>query len=640
MKKNLRIVSAAAAALLAVAPVAAAAVATPATTVNAAAPTDAESWLVNRNGRLAFRNSKENNRTMNVSLSSQFNDFNAQEQATINTRLGKYLKADYDKARVTETSGLQGGVYHQTIKLPIDVNDSDLDSIVASGAGSDGFYGSSNVTNAVNTLPGLTNASVHIAKDGKIYTGTTTPYKRLTVTITRWVNNTDEQGTPYFYYIDGDNKGQIINDGSTVQLGNELSNGFSAQRLLNIVKKHIGARVSDTHKFADDIAISTTSSDVAQQLDAQGLKKNREGNYEYPANGFNLKLTAKWDNGQTTSITVRINSTINYNAPVFAVKNISSLVNNGEVVTLAGDGAYNIKLNGTFDKDAFSKDITAFAQNVRKLTDASGLINGIENTLPSSDITVDSSAVNTKAAGYYPVVVTAKNPAGLTSKITVMVKVGDPDATYMYTNADADEVVIDGNQITPYVVNNATQQIKKGQQVATYGAVTINGVSYTRLNSKDSKVFVKTSDLTATKPATTPTTTVANAVSKKIMHVAAFYDKDGKRLSDPVVHAYNSISVLPDTVTISGKKFYQVVENGKAVNKYVKASNIDATPRTLKHNSYVYKSNGKTYMKSKKHHEVVKSGSTVNTYGGQLKVNGSMMYRIDKNRYIKAANFR
>ena len=77
------------------------------------------------------------------------------------------------------------------------------------------------------------------------------------------------------------------------------------------------------------------------------------------------------------------------------------------------------------------------------------------------------------------------------------------------------------------------------------------------------------------------------SISKHVMHNAYYYDKDAKRVGTDSVQRYASVSVLPNT-TIKGKAYYQVVENGKAVDKYINAANIDGTKRTLKHNTYVY----------------------------------------------------
>ncbi len=135
----------------------------------------------------------------------------------------------------------------------------------------------------------------------------------------------------------------------------------------------------------------------------------------------------------------------------------------------------------------------------------------------------------------------------------------------------------------------------------------------------------------------TPST--VDSVSKRIMHNAYYYDKDAKRVGTDSVKRYNSVSVLPNTTTINGKAYYQVVENGKAVDKYINAANIDGTKRTLKHNAYVYASSKKRANKV-----VLKKGEVVTTYGASYTFkNGQKYYKIGDNTdktYVKVANFR
>lgn len=59
-----------------------------------------------------------------------------------------------------------------------------------------------------------------------------------------------------------------------------------------------------------------------------------------------------------------------------------------------------------------------------------------------------------------------------------------------------------------------------------------------------------------------------------------------------------------------------------------------AVKRTLKHNAYVYKKNGKRANK-----KILKKGHRVNTYGRAIKLHGKTFYRISKNTYVKKANF-
>ncbi len=107
---------------------------------------------------------------------------------------------------------------------------------------------------------------------------------------------------------------------------------------------------------------------------------------------------------------------------------------------------------------------------------------------------------------------------------------------------------------------------------------------------------------------------------------------------------------MPNTTTINGKAYYQVVENGKAVDKYINAANIDGTKRTLKHNAdgtkRTLKHNAYVYASSKKRANkvVLKKGEVVTTYGASYTFkNGKKYYKIGDNTdktYVKVANFR
>ena len=115
-----------------------------------------------------------------------------------------------------------------------------------------------------------------------------------------------------------------------------------------------------------------------------------------------------------------------------------------------------------------------------------------------------------------------------------------------------------------------------------------------------------------------------------IMHIAAIYDKNGVATHDPALRAYDTYSVVAEPVTINNAKFYKLA--GK--DQYIKVGNVDGTSRTLKHNSYVYKSTGKRANK-----KTLKKGSSVTTYGKSFMIAGHQMYRIGKNQYVKKANF-
>ena len=157
------------------------------------------------------------------------------------------------------------------------------------------------------------------------------------------------------------------------------------------------------------------------------------------------------------------------------------------------------------------------------------------------------------------------------------------------------------------------------------------------LNAKSS-INGKTGQLVVTVSVPNGKKTTVDSVSKTIMHNAYYYDKNAKRVGTDSAKRYDSVNVLPNTTTINGVAYYEVVENGKLSGKFINADNIDGTKRTLKHNAYVYKTSKKRANKV-----TLKKGTEVTTYGGSYKFkNGQRYYKIGANTektYVKVANF-
>ena len=579
MKKNLRIASAAAAALLAVAPVAASAVSP---VFAGTAATTATKYVVP--GYILLDRTTQTDRTFAL---------NSTQISTVLDQLGIEAKNVDVNGTVTgtRTKNPKSGTFYQDITLTLTKKDGSVFS---------GDYSS---------------------KGAKL----STDKKTLTYDVVAYARFAAQQGTPYFF---NKKTNQEIVNGGTVTI-DDLGNRFSAKTLADKVNALVSWKTSNSDN--DKANLVTSEADVEKQLVAQGLKRLPNDEFDYPANGFNLKLTATSENGETTSITVRINSNYNYNAPVFVVapKDVTpQLLFNGATIR----AVKTLDLNKAFDAKAFLADngISAYIQSAYNGSyDKTVLdVQNHQQKVAAEKVSVDSSAVNTSVAGLYNVVVSATNPAGYTSKLNVTVQVGDPTVAQMYVAADGVKVY----NINGYVVTESTKTLNKGQAVQTYGKATVAGVEYTRI-SKDNSEWVKTSDLTATAPSTAEVTT-----TKTIWHVAKIYDKDGKPTSEASLHAYNTVSVVSTPVTINGAKYYKLA--GK--DQYVKAGNIDGTSRTLSHNAYVYKNTGKakTTKSGKKTKKVLlKKGSQVTTYGSAFTVNGHKMFRIGRNQYVKVANF-
>ena len=186
-------------------------------------------------------------------------------------------------------------------------------------------------------------------------------------------------------------------------------------------------------------------------------------------------------------------------------------------------------------------------------------------------------------------------------------------------------------------VDDVTKQLEAQGMTVTDGWFVANKsftVNYKATAAKNDA----SSTLTVTVNVPNGKDTTVPSQSKTVMHNAYFYDKNGKRVGSDKVTRYNSATVAMSTTTISGKAYYEVIENGKATGKFINAANIDGTKRTLKHNAYVYKSSKKRANKV-----VLKKGTEVVTYGGAYTFkNGKQYYKIGNNTdktYVKASNF-
>lgn len=198
---------------------------------------------------------------------------------------------------------------------------------------------------------------------------------------------------------------------------------------------------------------------------------------------------------------------------------------------------------------------------------------------------------------------------------------------------------VESKDVTSPITADAVKAQLKAQNIA------VDGAGYFTAPTSLSLKFTATannSNASAELPVTVSIpngkVTTVESVSKTIMHNAYYYDKDAKRVGTDKLTRYNSVTVSPKTTTISGKAYYEVVENGKATGKFINADNIDGTKRTLKHNAYVYKSSKKRANKV-----VLKKGTEVTTYGGSYTFkNGKQYYKIGNNTdktYVKASNF-
>ena len=290
-----------------------------------------------------------------------------------------------------------------------------------------------------------------------------------------------------------------------------------------------------------------------------------------------------------------VDAAINYNGTSY---------NDNDTVNVGNASFAHVALNGNVNVDAIQR---AFAT-------------------PNSSVSVNLSYIETSIAGTYPVPVTVTNDSNNSSTtVTINVTVGDSNNVQSIQgdpDSNAGVYQINGNK-----VEDSGITLPVGTPVSTYGTVEIDGTSYTRLNSSNSNLVVKTGWLTGACKGDDD----ATKITVYTMHKALMYDKNGNK-TGKAFREFRNIDVYSNKVTIKGTQYYRVYNTFY----YVKAANIEGTKRMLKKNAYVYATGSKRANK-----KVLKKGSIVTTYGSSFKfANGKTYYRIGKDKqYVRVANF-
>lgn len=295
-------------------------------------------------------------------------------------------------------------------------------------------------------------------------------------------------------------------------------------------------------------------------------------------------------------------------SPLLASSTVDAAINyNGtdnETVNVGNASFARVPLNGNVDVDAIER---AFGT-------------------PNSSVSVNLSYIETRIAGTYPVPVTVTNNSNNSSTtVTINVTVGDSNNVQSIqgdTDSNAGVYRINGKEAEETGIT-----LPVGTPVSTYGTVDVDGTSYTRLNSANSDLAVKTGWFTGAYKGDDD----ATKTTVFTMHKALMYDKNGNK-TGKAFRQFRNIDVYADKVTIGKTQYYRVYNT----LYYVKAANIDGTKRMLKKNSYIYKTDSQRANK-----KVLKKGSTVTTYGSSFKfANGKRYYIVGKGKqYVPVANF-
>ena len=627
MKKNLRIVSAAAAALLAVAPVAATGVSTVFADTNVTVAGGPDQSTTNKATL-----------TLTVTNALALNDGDSATKATASLAtpaLPAGASVQVSQAKLYKTGNVTVADGVPTYKNGTADNTPNEKSVVKGG-----HY----VALAFVTITGLkpntqytvNNSSANAASAKSDNTGTIANFAVLSDEFV--VSDATLLGSPY---VRERGKTDVLTSGSLNLTSAQYNVKALAQALTDKDNgKYEPAVTTNQANTSEENSKNATAkfldpeADVRASLKAAGITtKGSDETFDKPAAPFVVTLNVVATNGQKTTFPVTVDpnaTTADKSFPVFTyyVKGVatsfpdfdkndntaSKTIDDVDSLTYSTTATdlvnFNyVPVNGVVDTASIKKAFSARVNYDNK------------NVL---DVSVDASKVNTKVAGKYPVVLSATNAEKKTSKLTFFLTVGVKGATYKTVQSDGDVPVykIDGNNVT-----DSKTTVKNGDIIAVFGEpIKVGEKSYTRINSADSDLYVESKYVDGSfKP--------ADKVKKTVMHNSYIYDKDHKRVGTDMLRAYSTVEVIGAATKLAdGSLVYQIGDN-----KFVMADNIDGTSRTLTHNAYVYKTS-----KKRADGRVLKAGTKVTTYGSPYTFkNGKAYYRIGgpKKQYVKVANF-
>jgi hypothetical protein len=297
--------------------------------------------------------------------------------------------------------------------------------------------------------------------------------------ISRTIYVTDSNDATQPYFTDATSE-QLAN-GAVAKVGTNgegvaLTGTANVDNILNAAKENVtlhGGTDSNT-----SAVVTTTASDIASQLAGQGLTV-KDGIYTIPESGFHVTLTGmNTTSGKTVTVVVPFSGkAADYSSYPLIKYNYNKISNQGPLskqTPTASNIIYKVPVGGSFNP-------TSVVKAQASKTDETSL-----------DISVVSNPVNVNVPGKYTVEVRATNwTTNKTSYFAYTVQVGSSDTTYQTVNYVSGYGVNVWN-IAGNVVSFNGNRVKDGKILATYDTKTVNGVSYTRINSKTSNEWIQT----------------------------------------------------------------------------------------------------------------------------------------------------
>ena len=455
MKKNLRIVSAAAAALLAVAPVAASAVSVNAADSTATTTAKATDYTnINLGGSAVSSNENQVDVTPALTLNGKKGNIKASLTGSITASFGgKSFTANLTGTEVT----INGNAAKDEL-----ANVEAGDTVTVSVANVGFNFGSENKGKKVtfkssnsNVTFASSNRDAQVSADGKTVTATLDQngtVSGLTVVEKLVAYDATNTNDVVFYNIA---TGQPVTSGDAMVLADSnkqlnvaailpaVNSNFTATQRVTLAQGNGNGTYSQDQ--INPVKINTTTPEIKDQLEKAGIKIDANGNFTAP-HSFKVTVKATSDvNGKSKELPV-----------TFTVANVADPVVPSQSKTIMHNAYY------------YKEDGTTRANN--------------DKAKRYESVTVAMSTKKIGDKNFYEVI-------------------KDGKATGMYINADN----IDGTKRTlkhnAYVYKTSKKRankvvLKKGDTVVTYGGTYTfkNGKQYYKINNNTEKTYVKASN--------------------------------------------------------------------------------------------------------------------------------------------------
>ena len=533
MKKNLRIVSVAAAALLAVAPVATSVVPTVGANV------------------VQAKDNKDTAQPTEISADNVY----------VNSTL---KKSDITPAWVESNLKLSKGRVSGASQVNIDGSSSTLDA------------GNTYTVTANIAVAGLSSNASYKIGNTTFKTGANGTSGSVNVSFKLTVFDQNAAGNPYFT-DKYNNPISIVPSADGIPVAAQDSKNITLQDILDSAKSAVNF-YPDSNGGTNGGSIITTTSDIANQLKSQNITVNGQ-KVTLPSGSFNITLIGRNNtNGKTTTVTVPMKgtgaSTSTAGAPVIKVN--SANTTNGQYYQVAQGAAFD-PLNFV-DSNGVRHQFTAQQSS---------------NNPTVATVTATSNPVSTSESGrFYTVTLTATGMNGKTSTLSYyVVIVGNGSQTI---KADTPAYHIYGNNVEKASTSfKAGQTVYVGNETREINKVSYSKVSTTsKADANSGNLWIPTSALTTNSPSTGTDT---NTETHPVMVDSRAYDKNGNYLGH-MYYAYDNIDIVPTVVTINGKTYYKVANKDEYVrvtnitgnqrtlrhNAYIYWSSYRRTPGTGK----------------------------------------------------------